>query len=122
MMTDCGLTADGPCAVFVDPGKYAILNMTATPLSGAGKYCLRARRTWKNLIDKANQSAAGGVIGSLQIGGFEITYILPEPRTISFPIVHTQSREFPAMRASSAPTAIPSSAKQFDDTEIATLT
>ena len=45
MMTDCGLTTDGPGAVFVDPGKYANSHITATILSVVGQSCLRARRT-----------------------------------------------------------------------------
>ncbi len=38
MMTDCGPTTDGPGAVFVDPGKYALYDCNALGLR------------WKELI------------------------------------------------------------------------
>ena len=36
MITDCGLTTEGPGAVFVDPG--CMTSITATRLFSAGKY------------------------------------------------------------------------------------
>ena len=65
MMTDCGLTTDGPGAVFVDPGKYANSQYHCDDLIRRWKVLLAREKELKSLIDKANQSAAGGVIGSL---------------------------------------------------------
>ena len=65
MMTDCGLTTDGPGAVFVDPGKYANSLSLQRRLVLRWKELIAREKELKSLIDKANQSAAGGVIGSL---------------------------------------------------------
>jgi hypothetical protein len=63
MMTDCGLTTDGPGAVFVDPGKYGLYDCNALGLRW--KELIVREKELKSLIDKSNESAAGGVIGSL---------------------------------------------------------
>jgi hypothetical protein len=63
MMTDCGPAADGPGAVFVDPGKYTFYDCNA--LGVRWKDLTARQRELQNLIDKADESAAGGVIGSL---------------------------------------------------------
>jgi hypothetical protein len=65
MMTNCGLTTDGPGAVFVDPGMYANSLYHCDDLILRWKVLLAREKDLKSLIDKANQSAAGGVIGSL---------------------------------------------------------
>ena len=63
MMTDCGLTTDGPGAAFVDPGKYDAYH--CDDLIRRWKVLIARQKDPKSLIDKADQSAAGGVIGSL---------------------------------------------------------
>ena len=55
MMTDCGLTTDGPGAVFVDPGMYANSSYRCDDLSLAG-ILLSGTKTKSSY--KANQSAA----------------------------------------------------------------
>ncbi len=62
-MTDCGLTTDGPGAVFVDPGKYALYDCSA--LSLRWKELITREKDLRNLIERASESAAGGVIGSI---------------------------------------------------------
>ena len=63
VMTNCGLTTDGPGAVFVDPGKYVLYDCNA--LCVLWKNLTARQKELQNLIDKAKESAAGGVIGSL---------------------------------------------------------
>lgn len=63
MMTDCGLTTDGPGAAFVDPGEYDLYDCNALGLRWQ-KLIVREKEL-KSLIDRANESAAGAVIGSL---------------------------------------------------------
>jgi hypothetical protein len=65
IMTGCGLTTDGPGTVFVDPGKYANSQYHCDDLILRWKELLAREKDLKGLIDKANESAAGGVIGSL---------------------------------------------------------
>ena len=63
MMTDCGLSTEGPGAVFVDPGKYDLYDCNALGLRW--KELIAREKELKSLIERSNESAAGGVIGSL---------------------------------------------------------
>lgn len=65
MMTNCGLTTDGPGALFVDPGMYANSLYHCDDLIRRWKELLARQKDLKSLIDRANESAAGGVIGSI---------------------------------------------------------
>jgi hypothetical protein len=55
MMANCGLTADGPGAVFVDPGMYD--GYHCDDLIRRWKVLIARQEDLKNLIDKANESA-----------------------------------------------------------------
>ena len=62
-INNCGLSEDGPGAVFVDPGKYALYDCNTLGLRW--KELITREKDLRNLIEKSSESAAGGVIGSL---------------------------------------------------------
>ena len=54
-ITNCGLSEDGPGAVFVDPGMYD--GYHCDDLIRRWKVLIARQEDLKNLIDKANESA-----------------------------------------------------------------
>jgi hypothetical protein len=65
MITNCGLSTDGPGAAFVDPGMYANSSYHCDDLFRRLKVLTARQKELQNLIDKARESAAGAVLGSL---------------------------------------------------------
>jgi hypothetical protein len=62
----CGLS-DGPGAIGVDPGKFALYH--CDDLARRWKELLARENELRELIDKANESTAGTVIGSIAYRG-----------------------------------------------------
>jgi hypothetical protein len=61
IVTGCG--SDGPGAIWVDPGKYTLYK--CDDLARRWKALITREDELRGLIEKANESAAGAVIGSV---------------------------------------------------------
>jgi hypothetical protein len=61
IVTGCG--SDGPGAIWVDPGKYTFYK--CDDLARRWKALITREDELRGLIEKANESAAGAVIGSV---------------------------------------------------------
>jgi len=61
-LSGCGL-GNGPGSLFVDPGRYSATH--CNEMAARWKYLRDREKSLRNLIDKANESGGGAVIGAL---------------------------------------------------------
>jgi hypothetical protein len=58
----CGLSTDGAGALFVDPGRYTLYH--CDDLAARRKVLIARENELRGLIERANESAGGAVVGS----------------------------------------------------------